>query len=155
MFCHVCTSHDCSVSVIVPFLYSGLQVTGKHIQQGFDRAMLKRIRALEKQGEVGGKLALKKMNTAIANLGKLPEGNEIRFEFGGAGMLIVRMPNGTSVEIISSALCIALAEMFLGERAASPEAKLAFANGFERLLPIAEDEGVDPVLDTVTLPPLA
>eukprot|EP00190_Bangiopsis_sp_CCMP1999_P000197 CAMPEP_0198728202 /NCGR_PEP_ID=MMETSP1475-20131203/7855_1 /TAXON_ID= ORGANISM="Unidentified sp., Strain CCMP1999" /NCGR_SAMPLE_ID=MMETSP1475 /ASSEMBLY_ACC=CAM_ASM_001111 /LENGTH=234 /DNA_ID=CAMNT_0044490503 /DNA_START=27 /DNA_END=728 /DNA_ORIENTATION=+ len=99
------------------------EVSGKHLQQGFDRAMLKRVRQLAKSGMEGGKQALKAMNTKIVEKGTFLEGEELQFAICGNGKLVLTFPDSSFIEIENKALCLALAEMFLGERAASPEAK--------------------------------
>eukprot|EP00188_Purpureofilum_apyrenoidigerum_P002095 Plantae.Rhodophyta-Purpureofilum_apyrenoidigerum.ctg22493.p1 GENE.Plantae.Rhodophyta-Purpureofilum_apyrenoidigerum.ctg22493~~Plantae.Rhodophyta-Purpureofilum_apyrenoidigerum.ctg22493.p1 ORF type:complete len:244 (+),score=52.27 Plantae.Rhodophyta-Purpureofilum_apyrenoidigerum.ctg22493:697-1428(+) len=109
-------------------------VSGKHLQQGFDRAMLKRVRQLAKSGIDGGKQSLKTMNTRIVEKGTFVEGDELQFAISGNGRLVLSFPDKTTVEVQNEALCLALAEMFLGERAASPEAKREFAKGFVKLI---------------------
>mmetsp|Transcript_3658 Transcript_3658/g.5184 ORF Transcript_3658/g.5184 Transcript_3658/m.5184 type:complete len:163 (-) Transcript_3658:306-794(-) len=108
------------------------QAPGKHIQQAFDRAMIKRLRQLEKEGLRGGKQALKTLNLAIRTH-TFSIGEELRFEFIG-GEIRVDLAGRSALVLKCEALSIALAEMFLGKRASSVEAKHEFSRGFARIL---------------------
>ncbi|KAJ8906156.1 hypothetical protein NDN08_002651 [Rhodosorus marinus] len=108
------------------------EAPGKHIQQAFDRAMIKRLRQLEKEGIRGGKQALKTLNLAIRTH-TFSIGEELRFEFTGAEIRVDLAGRSTLV-LKCEALSIALAEMFLGKRASSVEAKHEFSRGFARIL---------------------
>ncbi|GJD07461.1 hypothetical protein Gasu2_18210 [Galdieria sulphuraria] len=89
------------------------EVAGKHMQNGFDRGLLKRVRDAEKKMNMpDGKQALKKFNGFFLEKGSMAVGYGVHYG-----------------QVKNDALCWALSDMFLGMKPVSKEIKQQTSNG--------------------------
>lgn len=113
------------------------EVSGKHMQQGFDRGLVPRVKyAARKEGLPGGKDNLRIFNAAFKNAGQLKEGQEILIRCLGHGKLRLEIEGRPPVELDSPALVHCFLDMFLGEKSVAPNVKECIAVGFESILRI-------------------
>lgn len=110
-------------------------VTGKHMQTGFERGLGWRVKyAARKMGLAGGKEGLKEFNKAFVDAGVMKEGSEVLIRFLGHGRIQVCVEGRDAVDIESQPLVWALLQMFYGEKSVAPNVKERVAEGFSELL---------------------
>lgn len=110
-------------------------VSGKHMQHGFDRGLIPRVRYAAKEMDLpGGKDALRKFNAAFKNAGLLKVGKQVLISFEGQGKLVLEIEGQARVELDNRALVWAILDMFLGSNPVAPNVKANFAAGFASLL---------------------
>jgi Chalcone isomerase like len=111
------------------------EVSGKHMQHGFDRALIPRVRAAaSSMGMPGGKDALRKFNAIFKSAGVLRVGTEICIKCTGFDTLVLEINQQHCVTLHNKALVWAVLDMFLGEAPVAPNVKSRVAESFHSLL---------------------
>ncbi|KAA8491926.1 Fatty-acid-binding protein 3, chloroplastic [Porphyridium purpureum] len=111
-------------------------VDGKHMQNGFDRALIPRVRDAAKNRDMpNGKAGLKKLNGCFLKKKLMKEGTQIEFVRHPGGKLSVFIDGLVYAEIENRALVWALMDMFLGAQAVAPEVKLHVCETLSAQLP--------------------
>jgi hypothetical protein len=111
------------------------EVSGRHMQSGFDRGLVWRVKhAARRMDMPGGKEALRTFNAAFRDAGILREGSEILIRCLGQGRLQLCIEGRPAVDLDSPALVWALLQMFFGEKSVAPNVKERVAEGFSTLL---------------------
>lgn len=114
------------------------EVSGDHMQTGFNRGLAWRVKAMSKRTRLaGGKEALKKFNRAFKDAGVMKEGTEILVRFLGQGWMQVCIEGRPPVDIDSPVLVWAVLQMFYGEKSVAPNVKERVAHGFAEILSVA------------------
>lgn len=106
------------------------EVAGKHMQNGFDRGLLKRVREADKKMNMpDGKQALKTFNGFFLEKGSMAVGCELLFVCSAHGTVDTWIDGVHYGQVKNDALCWALCDMFLGMKPVSKEIKQQVANG--------------------------
>jgi len=106
------------------------EVAGKHMQNGFDRGLLKRVREADKKMNMpDGKQALKKFNSFFLEKGSMQVGCELLFVCSPNGTVDTWIDGVHYGQVCNDALCWALCDMFLGMKPVSKEIKQQVADG--------------------------
>ncbi|GJQ14934.1 hypothetical protein GpartN1_g6725.t1 [Galdieria partita] len=106
------------------------EVAGKHMQNGFDRGLLKRVREAEKKMNMpDGKQALKKFNGFFLEKGTMAVGCELLFVCSANGTVDTWIDGVHYGQVKNDALCWALSDMFLGMKPVSKEIKQQVSQG--------------------------
>jgi len=99
-------------------------VNGKHIQHGYDRALIPRVRYAAKEMDLlNGKQALKQLNQCFLDKNLFPTNTVILLVGSKDGIINVFIEDVFYKQIDSKALSWALLDMFLGESPVSYQAK--------------------------------
>lgn len=110
------------------------EVSGKHMQHGFDRGLIPRVRHAAKNMDLpGGKDALRKFNASFKRAGMLNVGKQVLITCEGHGKLLLEIEGQPAVELDNKALVWAVLDMFLGDKPVAPNVKENFAAGFVTL----------------------
>jgi hypothetical protein len=116
------------------------EVSGKHMQHGFDRALIPRVRTAASSMDMpGGKDALRKFNAIFKSAGVLKVGTEICIKCTGYDTLVLEINQKHCVTLQNKALVWAVLDMFLGEAPVAPNVKSRIADAFHSLLSNADD----------------
>eukprot|EP00871_Galdieria_phlegrea_P003361 jgi/Galph1/4025/GphlegSOOS_G2656.1 len=107
------------------------EVPGKHMQNGFDRGLLKRVREADKKmGMLDGKQALKQFNQCFLEKGVMPVGCELLFVCSAKEGTVDTWIDGVHYgQVKNDALSWALCDMFLGMKPVSREIKEEVSQG--------------------------
>ena len=113
------------------------EADGKHMMNGFDRALSRRIRhATKKLHMPDAKTQYAQFVKYVLSLHKVPVGAKIRFAVLDDGNALLVQRNDEIIGYVEEcpALCYALDDMFLGAKPVSAEAKHDIAQGLARIL---------------------
>jgi Chalcone isomerase like len=110
------------------------EVSGHHMQTGFNRGLAWRVKLMSKKTRLeGGKQALREFNNAFRDAGILKVGTEVLVRCLGHGKIQVCIQGRPSVDIDSPVLVWSILQMFYGEKSVAPNVKERVAAGFAAL----------------------
>lgn len=113
------------------------EVAGKHMQHGFERGLLPRIRRASNKSSISlakGKAALKDFTKIFVDVGTMKVGSDVRIALRDGKRLDIEIDGRAVGSVKNEALTWALLDMFLGDKPVAPTLKSAVSSGVSRVL---------------------